>query len=289
MRILITGANGRTGRAVTRALTARGAVVRAFIRAAGQWPTLQALGHASEHAVGNMADRRSIHAALAGCDALVYIGPPMHPDEALMSGHFIAVARELALHHFVYYSVMHPLRREVRHHRLKLDAEQAVVESGLRYSIVQPMRYMQHLEPIWQQVCEQGMHAMPFNTQARFNVVDLEDLAEATAIVATNDAHAYASYELAGPEALSQQDMAAIISEVIGRRVEAQQLSSDEMLRRAQAAGLSADRQEQMTVMNRHYDQHGFRGNANVLRMVLGREPTRFREYVQRLWSRRNQ
>ena len=31
---------------------------------------------------------------------------------------------------FVYYSVMHPLRRAVRHHRLKLDAEEALIESG---------------------------------------------------------------------------------------------------------------------------------------------------------------
>jgi uncharacterized protein YbjT (DUF2867 family) len=232
-----------------------------------------------------MADARSIGAALEGCDALVHIGPPMHPDEAAMTRKFIAAAKDVGLKHFIYYSVMHPLRREVRHHSLKLDAEESLVESGLRYSILQPIRYMQHLEPIWKQVCEQGVHAMPFNTRVRFNVVDLLDLAAAAAIVATTGDHYYATYELAGPEALNQQEMSAIISHVTGRAVAAQQTPLEQMRARAQAAGLSADRIEQMAIMNHHYDQHGFLGNANVLRMLLGREPLRFEDYVLRLWA----
>ncbi len=42
--------------------------------------------------------------------------------------------------------------REVRHNRLKLDAEEVLIESGLPYTIVQPMRYMQHLALIWHKV-----------------------------------------------------------------------------------------------------------------------------------------
>ena len=38
--------------------------------------------------------------------------------------------------------------------------------------------------------------------------------------------------------------------------------------------------------MNGHYDHSGFRGNANVLRWVLGREPTHYRQYVERLAKR---
>ena len=40
---------------------------------------------------------------------------------------------------------MHPLRRNVRHHKLKLDCEEMLIESGLLYSIIQPIRYMQHV------------------------------------------------------------------------------------------------------------------------------------------------
>ena len=68
---------------------------------------------------------------------------------------------------------------------------------------------------------ETGIHAMSFNADVRFNVADLRDLA----IVTTNPGHLYATYELASPEALSQRDMAAVISRMLGREIPAAALS----------------------------------------------------------------
>lgn len=280
--VLVSGANGKSGRAVMAALKARGAPVRAFIRDAAQGPALGAFG-ASDIAVGDMLKPETIKAAVSGCDAVVHIGPPMHADEKLIAGHFVQAALGADVKRFVYYSVMHPLRREVPHHARKLDTEEMVIESGVPYTIVQPIRYMQHLEPIWKNVTDQGVHAMPFNTRVKFSVADLVDLAEATAKVVTEDGHLFATYELAGPEPLSQDDMAAIISQVIGRTVTARQIPLDEMAAKAKAAGATDLRIETMRKMNAHYDHSGFLGNPNVLRWVLGREPTRFKAYVERL------
>lgn len=298
VKVLVTGANGRTGRAIVQALARAGSprvpvVVRAFLRNPAQWPTVAALG-ASEHAIGDMADGDAVARALEGCDALVHVGPPMHPDEKAMTANFIAAARRQKLRHFVYYSVLQPLRREVRHHRLKLETEELVVESDLPYTIVQPTRYMQHLDNIWQAVTTQGVHGMPFSTRVQFNVADLADLAEATARVVVESApgavrpgaHLFATYELAGPEALSQDDMARTLADVLGRPVVARAVPLEEMRAKARTAGLGDDRIEQMTVMNHHYDLHGMRGNPNVLRMLLGREPTTYRQYVERLARR---
>ena len=280
--ILLTAANGRTGRAVLTALSRVGADVKAFIRDERQWPALQGLGAAS-FALGDMEDASTINAAVATVDTIIHIGPPMHPNEVDITSRFIDSALSNGVSRFVYYSVMHPLRRAVRHHRLKLDAEETLIESGLPYSIVQPMRYMQHLGLIWNKVLETGIHAMPFNVDVKFNVADLRDLAEATAIVATNPEHLYATYELAGPEALSQRDMAAVISRVLGREIRAEALSLEQMEKNARAAGASDDRVTQMLTMNEHYDQFGFRGNPNVLRWILAREPNTFENYVKRL------
>lgn len=293
IRVLVTGANGKTGRAVTAALAARGVAVRAFIRDSAQWPALRAAGNAAGYAVGDLKIPTTIVAALSGCDAMVHIGPPMHPDEVAMTVNCVQAAQGESLKHFVYYSVMHPLRRDVRHHSLKLDCEEKIVAAGLPYTIVQPMRYMQHLEPIWKEVVEKGVHAMPFNVDVKFNVVDLSDLAAATATVicetaadmATAGKHLYASYELAGPEALSQRDMADIIAGEIGRPVTARAIAQDELRAKAMSGGATVDRIEQMLSLNAHYDQHGFRGNPNVLTMLLGREPVRFESYVRRLWN----
>ena len=281
--LLLTGANGRTGRAILQAMVRHGLKVRAFIRNADQQADLLALG-AVECVVGNMSDADSIDAAMQGVHAILHIGPPMHPGELEITERFIAAAKASPVEHFIYYSVMHPLRREVRHHRLKLDAEEALIESGLPYTIIQPSRYMQHLVPIWPRVAKDGVHAMPFNVDGKYNVVDLDDLAEACATVAANsDMHLYATYELAGPEALSQTNMASIISDVIGKPVRAKPIPMDVVEQNARKAGANDDRIEQMLIMNRHYDAHGFRGNPNILEYLLGRPATKFRSYVERL------
>lgn len=282
MKILLTAANGRTGRAVLTALVDAGASVRVFIRDEAQWPDLRAMG-ADEYAVGDMDDDASLAAAIAGCTRLIHIGPPMHPRELEITSSLISAAKEAQLEHFIYYSVMHPLLRDIRHHRLKLDTEQVLVESGLTYTIVQPSRYMQHLKPIWPKILETGVHGMPFSVTQQFNVVDLRDLAEATAIVATQPGHEYACYELAGPEALSQEDMAATIGRVLDREIRAEAVTLEAMEAKARAAGASDDRVSQMIAMNSHYDHHGFRGNSNVLEWLLGRPARTFEAYVRDL------
>lgn len=79
--------------------------------------------------------------------------------------------------------------------------------------------------------------------------------------------------------------MASIISDVIGKAVTAKAIGLDTMEQNARKKGLSADRIEQMLIMNRHYDAHGFLGNPNVLTMILGRKPTLYREFVTRVHS----
>jgi uncharacterized protein YbjT (DUF2867 family) len=278
--ILITGANGKTGRAMISALSQH-AEVRAFVRDPNQASALQALG-AADVAVGDMGDRGCLQQALTGAPQILHIGPAMDPNEVEYTNNAIEAAKKVGVEQFIYYSVMHPQRRDVRHHRLKLEAEEDLIESGLPYTILEPIRYMQHLDPIWSRVVDEGIHAMPFSVDRKFNVVDLADLAAATTRVILEPDHLYATYELAGPQALSQRDMAAILSKVIGREVNAEAVPLEALEQRVRSAGLSDDRIEQMLNMNRHYDQHGFRGNPAILRMLLGREPTTFETYVAR-------
>ncbi len=280
--MLLAAAHGRTGRATLRALVARGVAVRALVRRETQADALRELG-ASEFAVGDLLDSDSLARAAQGCDTSIYIGPPMHPDEVPMAAAFYRAALLADCRHFVYYSVLHPVCRDIRHHRLKLEVEEAIVNGPLPFTILQPARYMQHLEALMPEVRASGVHAMPFSADVRFNVVDLLDLAEVLAMVVVDDHYRFGTYELAGPEALSQVDMAATLARLLGRPVTARALPLATMRERAHKAGASADRIEQMTLMNQHYDQHGMLGNPHVLASLLGRRPTSFEQYVQRL------
>ena len=270
-----------------RALAAKGAQVRAMVRDPSQAAGLRKEG-AAEVIVADLEQPQTFAAALAGCSAVFHICPPMHANENGIAKHMIEAMTGAGIGRLVYYSVMHPLRRAVRHHAYKLDGEEAVVESQLHYTIVQPIRYMQHLEKVWSAVRDRGVHNMPFNVDVRFNVVDLSDLAEACARILTEPGHEYATYELAGPEALNQRDMAATLSKVLGRPIDAQAMSFAEWAEGARKKGLSEDKIEHAVVMNQHYDAHGFLGNGNVLRWILGRPLTTYAQYAARRWAEEN-
>lgn len=283
-KVLVTGAGGRTGKQVVKALRSRGADVRAMVRREEAARELTGLG-VPETVLADFEDIDSLGAATDGCSEAVHICPPMHPDETLFARRMADLCRDAGVGRLILYSVLHPLLEDVFHHNNKLEAERYLVNSGLTYTILQPARYMQHLVPIWDKVLESGIHDMPFSTRVPFNVVDLRDLAEAAAIVATEPGHENATYQLAGPEALSQEDMAAIISRIAGTEIRAEAKPETDFRRAAEAAGMTPDRLEKMTIMNRHYDKHGMTGNPNVLRWILGRRPATFEEFIRRdLW-----
>jgi uncharacterized protein YbjT (DUF2867 family) len=123
---------------------------------------------------------------------------------------------------------------------------------------------------------------MPFSVTSKFSLVDLADLADASARVMTEPGHEGATYELAGPQPLSQDDVAAILSTLLGRLIRAQSKPADQMRKEAEAAGVPAERINTMSQMNAHYDRHGLIGNPNVLRWILGREPNDFAGFVER-------
>ena len=279
--ILITGASGKTGRRVVAAIASKGGAVRAFIRRPEIEPELLRDG-ASEIALGDLSDAASLKRALDGVGQLIHICPPMHPNEDAIAKTLIDLCGEMGTGRLVLYSVLHPLLTDVPHHARKLKAEQYLVDSGVTYTILQPSRYMQHLTPIWKSVLATGVHNMPFSTTARFSVVDLSDLADACARVTTEPGHEGATYQLAGPDALSQEDMARILTQVLGKPIRSEAKSLQQFRQEAQAAGMLAERMETMCLMNAHYDAHGLVGNPNVLRWILGRQPNDFAGFVRR-------
>src|SRR5216684_5355375 len=72
--ILVTGAGGKTGKAVLKALVARGEAVRAFVRSAAHHAALKAIGvHNVE--LGEMDDPRAWSQAIRGTSAVYHICP----------------------------------------------------------------------------------------------------------------------------------------------------------------------------------------------------------------------
>jgi uncharacterized protein YbjT (DUF2867 family) len=293
--ILVTGAGGKTGQAVLRALLARSLSTRALVRRAEQAAKLQALAQqiASplpssaprlEAVVGDVAEASTLEGAAAGADAIYHICPNVHPDEIAIGRATIAAAQAAGVEHFVYHSVLHPQAPSMPHHWNKLYVEAALFESGLRYTILQPASYMQNVLPNWPAVVREGVYAMPYPVETRLGLVDLDDVAEAAAgVLSAPDEHAAATYELAGPQVLTQVEIAEALAGGLGRPVRAAQVPLAEWTERARANGLGPYAIDTLLAMFDYYAQHGFWGNPRALAGLLGRSPATFETFARRV------
>lgn len=285
--ILVTGAAGKTGRAVIRALVARGESVRALVHRPEQGWLVEELG-TQDVVVGGMRLQATMDQAAQGARAVYHICPNVHPDEVSIGQTAIAAARSAGVQHFVYHSVLHPQVEAMPHHWLKMRVEERLLQSGLSYTILQPAAYMQNVLAHWDRILEQGVYPVPYSVETRLGMVDLEDVAEAAAIVLTEPGHEGATYELAGAEALTQTEVAAILSQQLGRPVRAEALPLETWESQARESGLGDYQVETLTKMFRYYERYGFWGNPRVLGWLLGCPPTTFAAFVERVAQERS-
>ena len=280
--ILVTGAAGKTGRVVIRALAGKKQSVRALVRREQQVEQVQAIG-ATEAVVGDLLDESLLQQAARGVHAVYHICPNVHPDEIAMGKVSIAAAVSAGVKHFVFHSVLRPQIEAMPHHWRKMRVEEALFASGLPFTVLQPASYMQNILAEWDGVVERGVLAAPYSVQSQSSPVDLQDVAATAVIVLCEPGHHGAIYELCGPEVLNQSELATIISAHVGHAVRAEQTELGEWVRRARADGLGEYALETLRKMFCYYDQYGFWGNSHTLHALLGRRPTSYDAFVKRV------
>lgn len=200
-----------------------------------------------------------MRAGLQGVSALYHLAPNVHPAEELIGRTVVDAAVEAGVGRLVFHSVLHPQVSAMPHHWAKLRVEEMVLESGLDATILQPAAYAQNL------VVTDGVLEVPYDLDAPFSLVDLSDVAEVAATVLTGPGHAHATYELAGPRAVTVREVAR------GLGAEAVRVAAPEWLA---GRGLGEYATAALTAMFDHYDRHGLVGNPRVLAVLLGRPAT---------------
>ncbi|MGD9147062.1 MAG: NmrA family NAD(P)-binding protein [Anaerolineae bacterium] len=284
--ILVTGAAGKTGQAVIRALNRGGRTVRALVHRPQQAQEVAALG-AQDVVVGDMRLRTTMDQAARAARAVYHICPNMSPDEVEIGQLALDAARAAGVEHFVYHSVLHPQTEAMPHHWQKLRVEESILESGLPFTILQPAAYMQNVMAYRGRIIAEGVYAVPYAVETRLSMVDLEDVAAVAALVLAEPGHAGATYELAAADLLSQSQVAEVLEQHLGRPVQAQAVPLARWEGQARASGLGGTQIQSLLQMFRYYERYGFRGNANVLEWLLGRPPTTFAAFVARAFPPR--
>jgi uncharacterized protein YbjT (DUF2867 family) len=257
LRVGVVGASGKTGRAITDALLAHDVSVTAIGRA--QWSDLAGV--------------------LGGCAAVSVIAPNFHPDEPAYVAEVLAAAEAAGVHRVVYHSVATPYAPAMPHHLAKARAEDLVRRSSFAWSVVQPCAYVQNLVPLLRS--GPGVVEVPYAVDRPFGLVDLVDVAEATAGILLDDGHVGATYELGGPALVTVSDVAAEAGRLLGRPVAAARVGP-EVWAAGPGVALDDHEREGLLAMYDYYDRHGFPAGGRVLRALLGGRSTALRETLAR-------
>ena len=274
--VAVLGAGGATGRALISSLAARGGRPRAVVRRPDYADRVPL---ATSVRVADLAVQAEIAAAIEGARAVHLIPPVYNENEERFAANVIAACMDAGVDRITYHSVLHAPTPAMPHHARKARVELLIRDSDLSWTIIQPAMYMQTALAYFS--LERRALTPAFSIDQSFNMIDLPDLADAVAAVLTDPGHDCATYELAGVERLTFRQMAEVLSEVLGQTVAASEADAPTLLAaRAKIRGFSARQTEELAAMFRQYDRHGLRGNGNVLTMLLGRAPRRFRDAV---------
>lgn len=268
--VAVIGAAGGTGQPLVAALTRRGASVRAIVHRPEQGALMP---RSAEVVALELADVATLTQSLRGAKVVHFIPPVFNEAEERYARNIIAAAEAASVGRLTYHSVLHAYTPEMPHHARKARVEVLIRASALPWTILQPAMYMQ--TPLRFLNAEAGALTPGFDVNRFFTPVDLQDLADVTAMVLTEDGHDYATYELAGPSRLTFVEMAETLSAILGRAVAAKAVPATALvdalgaqLRFTPAAGI------ELKAMLDHYDHHGLSGNGRVLAHLLGRPAT---------------
>jgi len=240
--ILITGAAGQLGQRVIHHLLETEKVPAANIIAATRDPDkladLAAKGVVTRRA--DFDDAASLEAAFKGVDRLLIISTDALavPGQRLKQ-HKAAVdaAVKAGVKHIAYTSMPSPDKSLVTFAPDHLGTENAIKATGIPYTIIRNAWYMDNY-----------LHGMPHNLQSgswytgsgegKVSNISREDCARAIAASLASGTQQNATYTLTGTESLSASQIAAVLADVVGKPLQAVNVTDEQLGQGMRGAGL---------------------------------------------------
>ena len=210
MTILVSNANGKVGREVAKALLAAGENVRIGVRhvdnAKAEFP-------GAEIAELDFARPQTLAAAVNGVSAVF----SATPYELLPSAEqaLIAAAKSSGVGRFVKLSAMGVEADPSSPH---MQAEKTLAESGLAWTVLRPTFFMQNYSTMMAASVRSGAIYEPAAGGAT-SFVDIRDIAAVALAALTKPGHDGKIYTLTGPAALTRKEVAAALSQALGKPV----------------------------------------------------------------------
>ena len=204
--ILITGATGNIGGATLAALLASGRPARALSRTARSWPD------GVEGVTGDLDDADSLVRVADGVEA-VFLLSGYAGTERLLAALAAAGATRAVLLSSSSAPSGDMTNAVAKYH---IEAERAVQESGLEWTLLQPNSFMSNALQWVPQLASGDVVRGPFGS-VPVAAIDPADVGAVAALALTEPGHAGRAYRLSGPEALLPEQQVEILGRALGR------------------------------------------------------------------------
>lgn len=276
--ILVTGGTGKVGREVVRGLVGREDV---SVRAGTRDPEHTAFlgGLDAETVELDFYRTETFDGAVDGVDRIFLQAPPADPDAYRTLIPFLDWAVQAGADRIVNLSAMGVEELEELAIR---KVERHLEGLGVDYTLLRPNWFMQNYHPgfLSRPIREEGRLPLPFG-DARVSMVDDRDVAAVAVAALTDEGHTGRTYTLTGPEALTQDEAAEILSDVAGREITYDAVSDDAMREVLREGGWRHRQAEVMLGLFRAI-RNGDRSRVTPdVEEVLGRPPVDFRSYAE--------
>jgi NAD(P)H dehydrogenase (quinone) len=279
-KVLITGATGDTGRAAVKESIALGLNVRAMVHSKdARSETLEQLG--AEVVLGDLLEIDTIRAAMEGVDAAYFVWP-VKPGLIQATVNFAQAAKEAGVK-----TVINLSQRSANRHstsdscRDTFLAEEVLNWSGLPVIHLRPTYFLEWLLYPWQlPYLQQGILRMPVG-KGRHSPIAADDQGRAIAALLKNpETHIGSTIALSGPVEMDHEQMAAELSEALGRKIVFQDLPIDEYCASIEEMGVPAYIVEHLRGAMADYHVGRMSGADNNIEKLTGRRSMTVGEFA---------
>ena len=274
--ILITGASGSVGKAVLQEAIRKESKVRAMYRSKEE--TAKAPS-GSEAVLADYADKQSLRKALDGVNSVYVVCSPI-PQLVELESNMLDASKEAGVKHVVLNSALgagdYPKSYPGWHRKV----EDKLKGTGLSFTILRPNGFLQNIVAFnAPSIRAQGAFYAAMG-DAKVSYLDVGDIAIVAVKALEGGAHAGKTYELNGPEAISNQELAKRISRVIGRTVNYVDIPESAQSEAMLGAGMPEWQVTALLELQQYYKQGGGAKTDGLLESLIERVPVTLEQYL---------
>ena len=291
-KILVTGATGQLGAAVTENLLKRtdAANISILVRDADKAAAFKAKGVTV--AIGDYSDYAAVLAALQGIDKLYLVSGTDLENRGAQHENVIKAAKEAGVKQVLYTSFQR--KKNISHSAIAvvseshLQTERILKESGLIYTILQHGLYADIIPAFaGDQLLQTKTIYLPSGT-GKVSFAVRADLAEAEATILLDQTNKFDNKELefTGNEVVSWEEIAKMISGITGETISYVSPSTDEFKGALTQAGVPLEIVGMLGDFNSGIAAGEFEEIKPDLEAILGRKPATVKSYLQSVYGK---